>query len=99
MSIIVLNKIAEERMNRAGGEIEAGSAEDLKDALTPPTGDGDAGAAAPPPAPSDTPETSAPAGPQSSAPPAAGMPGTAALVPTATLTAAAVDFPQPVAAQ
>jgi chemotaxis protein MotB len=30
ISIIVMNKIAEERMNQAGGEIEAGRAEDLE---------------------------------------------------------------------
>jgi chemotaxis protein MotB len=35
ISIIVLNKIAEERINRAGGEIEAGTAEALEQALPP----------------------------------------------------------------
>jgi chemotaxis protein MotB len=100
MSIIVLNKIAEARLNRAGGEIEAGSADDLLDALTPPSGDNDAGAVAPALLPSGAPASSAPAGPQSNAAPAAGgIDGTAALPPAATIAAAAVDLPQPVAAQ
>ncbi len=51
ISIIVLNKLAEERMQMAGGEIEAGSADGLEksvaaDAPAPPAGDG----AAPAPA-------------------------------------------------
>jgi chemotaxis protein MotB len=33
ISIIVMNKIAEERMNQAGGEIEAGSVDEIKDSL------------------------------------------------------------------
>lgn len=33
ISIIVLNKIAEERLNRAGGEIEAGSVDEVKESL------------------------------------------------------------------
>jgi chemotaxis protein MotB len=33
ISIIVLNKIAEERMNRAGGEIEAGTPAEVEQAL------------------------------------------------------------------
>ena len=51
ISIIVMNKIAEERMNRAGGEIEAGSIDEVKESLPSdsraetPTADG--GAAAP----------------------------------------------------
>jgi chemotaxis protein MotB len=36
ISIIVLNKIAEERMNKAGGEIEAGTANDVESALPGP---------------------------------------------------------------
>ena len=33
ISIIVMNKIAEERMNQAGGEIEAGTVDEVKDSL------------------------------------------------------------------
>jgi len=33
ISIIVMNKIAEERMNQAGGEIEAGNADEVKESL------------------------------------------------------------------
>jgi chemotaxis protein MotB len=33
ISIIVMNKIAEERMNQAGGEIEAGNTDEVKEAL------------------------------------------------------------------
>jgi chemotaxis protein MotB len=33
ISIIVMNKIAEERMAQAGGEIEAGTTDEVKDAL------------------------------------------------------------------
>jgi chemotaxis protein MotB len=33
ISIIVMNKIAEERMNQAGGEIEAGNVDELKESL------------------------------------------------------------------
>jgi chemotaxis protein MotB len=33
ISIIVLNKIAEERLNKAGGEIEAGSVDEVKESL------------------------------------------------------------------
>ena len=36
ISIIVLNKIAEERLQRAGGEIEAGAPDELSQALTDP---------------------------------------------------------------
>lgn len=36
ISIIVLNKIAEERMKRAGGEIEAGAPDEVSDALPAP---------------------------------------------------------------
>jgi chemotaxis protein MotB len=43
ISIIVMNKIAEERMNRAGGEIEAGSADEVKESL-PDAADADAAA-------------------------------------------------------
>jgi chemotaxis protein MotB len=35
ITIIVMNKIAEEKMNRAGGEIEAGSAEEIERGLKP----------------------------------------------------------------
>ena len=35
ISIIVLNKLAEDRLNRAGGELEAGSAEDVRETLQP----------------------------------------------------------------
>ncbi len=35
ISIIVMNKIAEERMNQAGGEIEAGTADEVEDSLLP----------------------------------------------------------------
>ena len=37
ISIIVLNKLAEERMQAAGGEIEAGSADSLEKSVTDPT--------------------------------------------------------------
>jgi chemotaxis protein MotB len=33
ISIIVMNKLAEERMNKAGGEIEAGSVDEVKESL------------------------------------------------------------------
>jgi chemotaxis protein MotB len=46
ISIIVLNKLAEDRLNRAGGELEAGTAEDVKDGLPPAEGDPSAPAAA-----------------------------------------------------
>jgi chemotaxis protein MotB len=35
ISIIVMNKIAEEKMNQAGGEIEAGSADEVERSLQP----------------------------------------------------------------
>jgi chemotaxis protein MotB len=35
ISIIVMNKIAEERLNQAGGEIEAGSVDEVKESLPP----------------------------------------------------------------
>ncbi|HXF47618.1 MAG TPA: flagellar motor protein MotB [Burkholderiaceae bacterium] len=47
ISIIVMNKIAEERMAQAGGEIEAGSADEVKESLP----DESAAPAAPPTAP------------------------------------------------
>ncbi|GAB4472960.1 MAG: flagellar motor protein MotB [Burkholderiaceae bacterium] len=48
ISIIVLNKLAEDRLNRAGGELEAGTAEDVKEALPPePSTDPQPSAAAP----------------------------------------------------
>lgn len=48
ISIIVLNKLAEDRLHRAGGELEAGTAEDVKDALPPePENDPMPSAAAP----------------------------------------------------
>jgi chemotaxis protein MotB len=56
ISIIVLNKIAEERMQRAGGEIEAGAPDEVERALPEPaapsagtTPAGDTAAASPPP--------------------------------------------------
>ena len=77
ISIIVLNKIAEERLQRARGEIEAGDPQDVTDSLAPPASapvGATAGAAAPdagaasasvqaaPPAPaSAAPSTTAPA--------------------------------------
>jgi len=36
ITIIVMNKMAEEKMNKAGGEIEAGSAEEVERNLAPP---------------------------------------------------------------
>jgi chemotaxis protein MotB len=57
ISIIVLNKLAEDRLNRAGGEIEVGSAEEVKDGLPPPTR-ADSGPSAA--APSAPPAASAP---------------------------------------
>jgi len=54
ISIIVLNKLAEDRLNRAGGEIEAGSAEEVRDTL-PPASESGANRAAPAPSqPADT---------------------------------------------
>jgi len=54
ISIIVLNKLAEDRLNRAGGEIEAGSAEEVRDTL-PPASESGANPAAPAPSqPADT---------------------------------------------
>ncbi len=50
ISIIVLNKLAEDRLNRAGGELEAGTAEEVKDALPPEPENG-----APPAAETPTP--------------------------------------------
>jgi chemotaxis protein MotB len=47
ISIIVLNKLAEERMNRAGGEIEAGSAAEVDASLHPPAESAPAVPAAP----------------------------------------------------
>jgi len=51
ISIIVLNKLAEERMQMAGGEIEAGSADSLEKGVTDPSAlpgsDGASGVAAP----------------------------------------------------
>lgn len=70
ISIIVMNKIAEERMNQANGEIEAGRAEDLERELA---AEGD-------PAAEAGPAGSAPAG-ESAAVPAGGQP--AAEVPAA----------------
>jgi chemotaxis protein MotB len=58
ISIIVLNKLAEDRLNRAGGELEAGSAEEVKDGLPPAPG-ADSGPSAA--APSAPPAGSAPA--------------------------------------
>ena len=49
ISIIVMNKIAEERINQAGGEIEAGNAQEVDEAL--PEKPADATAAAAPAAP------------------------------------------------
>ncbi len=52
ISIIVLNKLAEERLNRAGGELEAGTAEEVKDSLPPEPDNGAIPSAqAPTPAP------------------------------------------------
>jgi len=61
ISIIVLNKIAEERLQRAGGEIEAGAPDEVTDAL-PDRNAAAAAAAASPPAPaSEAPVPAAPA--------------------------------------
>ncbi|MCX8114164.1 MAG: flagellar motor protein MotB [Burkholderiaceae bacterium] len=51
ISIIVLNKLAEDRLNRAGGELEAGSAEEVKETLQPEPQTEAAPAAAATPAP------------------------------------------------
>jgi chemotaxis protein MotB len=55
IAIIVMNKIAEEKMNKAGGELDAGSAEDVERGLAPegaaPAQPGTPNAAAPAPAP------------------------------------------------
>jgi len=48
ISIIVLNKIAEERLLQAGGEIEAGSSEEVERVLGEPPGSGDRSPAAAP---------------------------------------------------
>ena len=47
IAIIVLNKIAEDRLNKANSEIEAGSAEEVEEALPPPPSDGTAASPAP----------------------------------------------------
>ena len=60
ISIIVLNKIAEERMQRAGGEIEAGAPDEIQQALPEPAPAGAGSAASAPAAPSPPP-TSQPA--------------------------------------
>jgi chemotaxis protein MotB len=60
ISIIVLNKLAEERLARAGGEIEAGSAEEVREALPEPEGASTA-APIPPPVPAPVPAPAAPA--------------------------------------
>ena len=46
ITIIVMNKIAEERMSKAGGEIEAGTADDVERGLTPEQGSADPQASA-----------------------------------------------------
>jgi chemotaxis protein MotB len=51
ISIIVLNKLAEDRLSRAGGELEAGTAEDIKDAVSPDPQAGASPSAAAPTAP------------------------------------------------
>jgi chemotaxis protein MotB len=51
ISIIVLNKLAEDRLNRAGGELEAGTAKDVEDALPPGPDAGPLPSAAAPAAP------------------------------------------------
>jgi chemotaxis protein MotB len=48
ISIIVLNKIAEERLRRANGEIEAGDPDQVSDSLPPPASAAPPDAAAPP---------------------------------------------------
>jgi chemotaxis protein MotB len=83
ISIIVMNKIAEEKMNKAGGEIEAGTADDVERAL--PT-DAAAAAASEPAAPA----TAAPATADATAPgPTAAATSTAAATVPATTTAPA----------
>lgn len=47
ISIIVLNKLAEDRLNRAGGELEAGTADEIKDTLPPEQDPGASPAATP----------------------------------------------------
>jgi chemotaxis protein MotB len=59
ISIIVMNKIAEERMNQAGGEIEAGRAEDLERELEAADGEPTAQAAPVAPAPAGEPAAAA----------------------------------------
>ncbi len=51
ISIIVLNKLAEERLNRAHGEIEAGTAADVEQSLSPEAPAAETPAAEAPPAP------------------------------------------------
>jgi chemotaxis protein MotB len=78
ISIIVLNKLAEERMNRAGGEIEAGTVDDIEQSL-PVDGSTDA-------RPADGEATMSQA-----APAAPSQPGAAAAAVTATTVAAGVQ--------
>ena len=58
ISIIVLNKIAEERLAKAGGEIEAGTAEEVRESLP---ADGSSPATAPAAAPATAPASDPPA--------------------------------------
>jgi chemotaxis protein MotB len=90
ISIIVLNKIAEDRLNRAGGELEAGSADEVRDA-TVPAGGGDGAAPAAPaaeaPANPAAPNAAAPA-PTAAAAAVSPSPATNAAVPPAPATSA-----------
>ena len=54
ISIIVLNKIAEERLQRAGGEIEAGDPEEVGESLQQETPPASAGTSSAEPGPEDT---------------------------------------------
>ena len=60
ISIIVMNKIAEERMNQAGGEIEAGSSDEVKDSLPAEPGAEPVQKTAPEAAPADAAPAAAP---------------------------------------
>jgi chemotaxis protein MotB len=72
ISIIVMNKIAEERMARAGGEIEAGTVDEVEEKL--PQGD----AANAPAVPAEPVRSGSPAAPSAGTPPVPAAPALAA---------------------
>ncbi len=77
ISIIVLNKIAEERLQRAGGEIEAGAPDAVSEALpdAAPAATAGPAPAAPAEAPAEAPATSAASAATPASPPEMVLPG------------------------